>query len=312
MYRRLPQLEIPTSYTDAAMSVIDQCKTASECTLSCQRYKYYCEAVIYDSEDKTCELHASALLNYTSATSPNNLTYYESLCAFTSPVRPNDCPDVNELGLKDCQEIYQRGFRQPGLYNIRNPDPNQYGCLAVWCDFDAESGWTVIQRRENGDVDFSRTWADYYYGFGNYSGDYWFGNLYIHELTDIASSKLNIVMRSWEGVEVVANYSQFSVGNYAERYKLTVSGYTGNAGDALANHTGLAFSTKDKTFPNNCSQTFEAGWWYAAGGECFKCNLNGRLANSSYSDEYNAVWEGGNFTFSTALKYIVMRVSRDG
>jgi len=26
MYRRLPQLEIPTSYTDAAMSVIDQCK----------------------------------------------------------------------------------------------------------------------------------------------------------------------------------------------------------------------------------------------------------------------------------------------
>jgi len=55
-----------------------------------------------------------------------------------------------------------------------------------------------------------------------------------------------------------------------------------------------------------------AGWWYAAGGECFKCNLNGRLANSSYSDEYNAVWEGGNFTFSTALKYIVMRVSRDG
>ncbi|KAF6016618.1 hypothetical protein EB796_025078 [Bugula neritina] len=62
------------------------CETANECTLSCQRYKYYCEAVIYDSEDKICELHASALLNYTSATSPNNLTYYESLCALHSPI----------------------------------------------------------------------------------------------------------------------------------------------------------------------------------------------------------------------------------
>jgi len=48
------------------------------------------------------------------------------------------------------------------------------------------------------------------------------GNLYIHELTEIASSKLNIVIRPWEGVEVIANYSQFSVGNYAEQYKLMV------------------------------------------------------------------------------------------
>ena len=42
----------------------------------------------------------------------------------------------------------------------------------------------VIQRREDGTVDFLREWKDYKHGFGNVAGEYWLGNEKIHLLTN--------------------------------------------------------------------------------------------------------------------------------
>jgi len=45
----------------------------------------------------------------------------------------------------------------------------------VYCEFDSEHGWTVIQRRLDGSVDFYRSWDNYVAGFGNLRGEYWLG-----------------------------------------------------------------------------------------------------------------------------------------
>ncbi|CAF4021142.1 unnamed protein product, partial [Rotaria sp. Silwood1] len=45
-------------------------------------------------------------------------------------------------------------------------------------------GWTVIQRRINGTIDFYRGWDDYKNGFGDLHTEFWLGNEKIHQLTN--------------------------------------------------------------------------------------------------------------------------------
>lgn len=50
------------------------------------------------------------------------------------------------------------------------------------CEFTDGRTWLVIQRREDGNVDFNRDWEGYKNGFGAVAekGDFWLGN--VHEL----------------------------------------------------------------------------------------------------------------------------------
>ena len=140
--------------------------------------------------------------------------------------------------------------------------------------------WTVFQRRMDGSVDFYRNWADYQQGFGNLSGEFWLGLDKIHRLTTTAT-ELYVDMRDFEGNSAYAQYTSFSVGDSSSKYILTVSGYSGTAGDSLTSpYNGHKFSTRDQdndADSRNCAQAFKGAWQY---GNCHYSNLNGRAHSS--------------------------------
>ncbi|CAG2198038.1 unnamed protein product [Mytilus edulis] len=74
---------------------------------------------------------------------------------------PNDCSD---LSLGTCS----------GVYIIRLQNSVN---LTVFCDMETDNGgWTVIQTRFDGAVNFSRDWSDYKTGFGEIAGEHWLGD----------------------------------------------------------------------------------------------------------------------------------------
>ena len=74
------------------------------------------------------------------------------------------------LAEKDCSAWKQRGFTKSGIYAI---NPDEESPFEIYCDMETDHrGWNVIQRREDGSVDFYRRWVDYKIGFGNLTGEF--------------------------------------------------------------------------------------------------------------------------------------------
>ena len=152
-------------------------------------------------------------------------------------------------------------------------------------------GWTVFQRRMDGSVDFYRSWTDYVHGFGNTSGEYWLGLSKLHRLANgSVSTELRVDMRDKDGNNAYANYSTFYIGGSTTDYTLHVSGYSGTAGDSLAYHNLMKFTTKDNDNDprnwGNCAVYFTGAWWY---NSCHHSNLNGRYGDNSAN---GIIWNG--------------------
>ena len=85
---------------------------------------------------------------------------------------------------------------------------------------------------------FKRTRIEFKDGFGLIKQYYWLGNDEIHNLTKDDGYKLRVelvaedVGRTQE-YTYWAEYSTFIVGDEASNYQLTISGYSGDAGDIL-------------------------------------------------------------------------------
>lgn len=61
---------------------------------------------------------------------------------------------------KDCLEALEGGYTTSGMYLLK-PD-NGHRLMQVWCDQRHDpGGWTVIQRRQDGSVNFFRNWETY-------------------------------------------------------------------------------------------------------------------------------------------------------
>uniref|UniRef100_A0A1Q3FK49 Putative ficolin n=1 Tax=Culex tarsalis TaxID=7177 RepID=A0A1Q3FK49_CULTA len=167
--------------------------------------------------------------------------------------------------------------RHSGIQIIQ-PQPGFGEPFGVFCDQDYEGGgWTVIQNRYDGSVNFYRGWQQYENGFGSMEGEFWLGLKKIHELTFSKRYELVVLLDDWEGNRAVARYSRFLVAGPEEKYTLkSVGTYTGTAGDSLSGHVGMKFSTLDvdnDTYEDGaCAVQYQGAWWYSA---CHSSNLNG-------------------------------------
>jgi len=94
-------------------------------------------------------------------------------------------------------------------------------------------GWTVFQRHFDGSVDFLIGWASYKNGFGNLNGDFWLGNDNLHRLTAADDVMLRVDVEDFDDDIRYAEYSTFKVADEDDKYRLSIGGYSGTAGDSM-------------------------------------------------------------------------------
>ncbi|KPA18774.1 ficolin-2 [Candidatus Magnetomorum sp. HK-1] len=209
-----------------------------------------------------------------------------------------------------CKDVLEQGCSTGnGIYFI---DPDGLGgneAFNVYCDMTTDGGgWIVIQRRQDGSVDFYQDWDHYKNGFGVLDSEFWLGNDNIHILTHSTDVTLRIDMQHEDGTTKNAQYSSFLVDDESNKYQLTVGGFSGDAGDSLRVHNNMFFSTNDvdnDVSGGNCSKSYKGAWWYR---KCHDSNLNGFYyggKQSSYADgiDWNS-WTGHYYS----LPFVEMKI----
>ncbi|XP_072233296.1 fibrinogen-like 2a [Leuresthes tenuis] len=214
----------------------------------------------------------------------------------TTPCAVQNSPQFI-LAPRDCSDYNVLEVRKNDVYRV-TPDPRN-GTFEVFCDMESfGGGWTVIQQRLDGSVSFNRTWDEYKKGFGNLRGEFWLGNDHIHLLTKAKDMILRVELEDFEDVREYAKYDQFYVANEYLRYRVSISGYSGTAGNAISfnkhfNHDQKFFSTPDRDndmYPSgNCGAYYSSGWWFDA---CMSANLNGKYYHKRYKGVRNGIFWG--------------------
>ncbi|VDI03422.1 Hypothetical predicted protein [Mytilus galloprovincialis] len=194
-------------------------------------------------------------------------------------LKGRECVDL-EITTDGVYTIYPNGNNQP---------------VQVFCTVRQSEKWTVIQRRVNGSVDFYRTWNEYKHGFGTANGEYWLGNDNIHRITTNGHHEISIYMGISGGEHHTANYTTFRVSDEQSLYVLTVTGFSGEAGQNAMDYptdnykaNGKPFTTKDKDndkYSGNRANDYKSAWWYS---------------NDSYSD-LNTAYSGSSGTMYWGL-----------
>nr|XP_020754347.1 angiopoietin-related protein 4 isoform X2 [Odocoileus virginianus texanus] len=181
---------------------------------------------------------------------------------------------------RDCQELFEDGERESGLFQIQ---PQGSPPFLVNCKMTSDGGWTVIQRRQDGSVDFNQPWEAYKDGFGDPHGEFWLGLEKVHRILGDRGSRLAVQLQDWEGN---AESLQFPVhlGGEDTAYSLKLTPpVASKLGATTFSPSGLSlpFSTWDQDHDlrrdKNCARSLSGGWWF---GTCSHSNLNGQYFHS--------------------------------
>ncbi|XP_033481166.1 fibrinogen gamma chain [Epinephelus lanceolatus] len=228
--------------------------------------------------------------------------------------------EIQPLTGTDCQDVANKGATTSGLYYIKPGKATEQ--FLVYCEIDNFGrGFTVIQRRRDGSLDFNKDWVQYREGFGYLSPDdtteFWLGNEKIHLLTAATTipTVLRIELVDWDGNKRYADYNMFRVGPEIDSYRMTYGYYFGgDAGDAFDGfdfgddpsdkfftaHNGMQFSTHDKDndkYDGNCAQQDGSGWWM---NRCHAAHLNGKYYQGGRYTEKDA----GEFGYDNGIIWV--------
>ena len=199
--------------------------------------------------------------------------------------QPNNGPIENCCCLGYNNNNYNA--KSSGVYTIANFCRVKCSNTRVYCDTSSGGGgWTVIQRRKDGSVDFqNRDWVEYEDGFGNLHGEFWIGLRSMHCLTSQGNWELRIDYQLENGTKSYLHYNKFAIGPAEDQYPLNISGFDSiGLTDPFETGglNGMKFTSRDRDndldSTGNCSPG-NGGWWYS------DCSYYIEL-NDDYGDHY--------------------------
>ena len=204
------------------------------------------------------------------------------------------------IAKSSCWKWKESGCNVNGVYPILINGST----LNVVCDMQIDGGgWTVMQNRFDGSVNFSRLWEEYKTGFGDLNREFWLGNEIVHQLSKQKSAKKEFwVQGMWfDGNITYRKYTNFSLASEEEFYRISnISIVDGFAPKFIYNvpydkspdiMETMKFSTEDSdndiNSSVNCAERPSCGWWF---GSCFEVNLNGRYFKTAMNNDTGIVW----------------------
>ncbi|XP_033119915.1 fibrinogen-like protein 1, partial [Anneissia japonica] len=198
------------------------------------------------------------------------------------PHRPSRNTDFYSIKTeyRDCSQI---AANLPRATSGTYPVTDGKETFLVKCEIANNEGWTVLQKRENHNFNFNRTWMEYKTGFGDINTDLWMGNMFIRRLTTEATFSVKIQLYTEAGELFTATYDSFRIKDESNNYELKLgSPKESDAGNVLYYEHGENFSTYDRDNDfiedNNCALKHGGGWWFHSCS--YSCILNGLFGTS--------------------------------
>lgn len=151
-----------------------------------------------------------------------------------------------------------------GIYQIH---PAGIAPFDVLCDSSiAGPGWTVIQRRINGSVNFYRNWTEYRNGFGDLHGEFFIGLEKLFHMTSTQWYELYIHLETFSGRTLYSRYEEFRISGESDDYTLNIirkqSGPAGNSFNWNENRKFTTYDVDNDHDSGNCAIKRKGGWWY--------------------------------------------------